>query len=667
MNLTDAGLQKRTVTALNKKKIYTMDDMLRLFPRKYRDYRELKTAGECLPGEYYAVSGYLTYIEKRSAQNGARQYLVMKMESGGDNVNIICFNNLYRQAFYESCMFSPAVVCGKLDHDPLYGYSITNPDFIMPEEEFRPRIHTIYPSVGGVSDKTLRNTVYGLMKEAEEYLPGAVLTAINEERPEMTYPEALRSLHYPKSPEDIEKANERIDLNDLIYFAYRFRKDDNNANGSSLLFTEHKKKDAFIAGLPFSLTEDQASVISGMEEKAACGQRINALIQGDVGSGKTVVAAAMMVEAYENGYQSVLMAPREVLAEQHYTEISRYAESLGIGCVFLHSGMKAAEKKKALEDIADGTASFVIGTHAVLGSAVRYRSLGLIVTDEEHLFGVEQKDTLARKAEEGVHEIAMSATPIPRTLAGVLYGNNRDILEIKTMPPGRLPIKTAIQTARESTFSFMQKEIAAGHQCYVVCPAIEDNDETEIFSIEQAEKLYKDRFEPEGIKVGIVNGKMGAKDISAVIESFVRNEIQILLSTTVVEVGVNVPNATVMVIEQAERFGLASLHQLRGRVGRSTFQSYCVLISREPDNPRLQAMIKTTDGFEIAEADLKQRGAGNLIGVKQAGFDHYVDLMLTNRELYGLASRVAEEFGPRKFLTRLVGIYDEHRRLCGEI
>ena len=664
MNLTEAGLQKRTVTALQKKKIYTYDDALRFVPRKYRDYRNIVGITECTPGEYYAVGGYLTYINKRT--NNSKQYLVMKMESGTEIVNIICFNNLYLMSTYETYMYEPVVICGKVDKDPIYGYSISNPDLITSELAFRPKIYTIYPSVRGVSDTTLRKLLLEFIKESDEYLPGPVMKWLNERRPVMSYPDALRAIHYPKSPDEVERAKERLSLNDLLYFAYRFREDENASEYSTAGFPEHEMKDRFIKSLPFELTKDQEDVIRAMEEKAYYGKRINALIQGDVGSGKTIVAAAMMVEAYENGYQSVLMAPREVLARQHYTEIKNYADSMGIECVFLRSDMKAAEKKAALSSIASGKAGFVIGTHSVLSDTVEYKNLALIITDEEHLFGVEQKEKLAEKAMNGVHQISMSATPIPRTLAGILYGNSKEILAIRTMPPGRLPIKTATQKGRQSTFSFMEKEIASGHQCYVVCPAIEDNDETEIFSIEQAETIYRDYFEPKGIRIGIVNGKMSGKEMSEVIDAFVRNEIQILLSTTVVEVGVNVPNATVMVIEQADRFGLASLHQLRGRVGRSTHQSYCVLISQEEENERLQAMVRTTDGFEIAEADLKQRGAGNLIGVKQAGFDKYVDLMLANRELYGLAAAAVKEFVHTGFLVRFINVYDEHRKYAGD-
>ena len=282
------------------------------------------------------------------------------------------------------------------------------------------------------------------------------------------------------------------------------------------------------------------------------------------------MAAALMVYSEENGYQSVMMAPRGVLARQHYEEIKGYADELGIRCVFLQSDMRQKERRDILKEIASGEAQFIIGTHSCIAKDVKYKNLGAVITDEEHLFGVNQKKALLEKAKSGVHSLSMSATPIPRTMATVIYGNQKEIMVISQKPAGRRPIQTNAYTDRSQVFARMEEEIQKGHQCYVVCPAIEDNDKTDLISIERVEKDYRDHFEPKGIRVGIVNGKMKAEEAKKVIADYVENQYQILISTTVIEVGVNVPNATVMVIEQADRFGLASLHQLRGRVGRST-------------------------------------------------------------------------------------------------
>ncbi len=352
------------------------------------------------------------------------------------------------------------------------------------------------------------------------------------------------------------------------------------------------------------------------------------------------------------------MAPRGVLAIQHYDELKKYADTLGINIAFLRSGMNARERREVLNGISSGEIPFIVGTHSCLSDDVIYKNLGTIITDEEHLFGVKQKEQLEKKAGEGVHMLSMSATPIPRTLATIIFGKSKEILTIKTMPKGRLPIKTISETGHSKSFAMLEHEIKNGHQAYVVCPAIENKEDTDIVSIEEMEIIYRNYFVKRRIEVGILNGKMKKDEIEAIIKDFVDGKIQILLSTTVVEVGVNVPNATVMVIEQADRFGLASLHQLRGRVGRNNYQSYCILVTDAIDNPRIRIMCETTDGFRIAEEDLKLRGTGNLIGVEQAGFNKYVEEMIMYPDLYKKACDYA--FRYKNELAPLIDEYKQH-------
>jgi len=346
-----------------------------------------------------------------------------------------------------------------------------------------------------------------------------------------------------------------------------------------------------------------------------------------------------MFSMADNGFQSVLMAPTGVLAKQHFKELSSYSEKYGYNTVYLGGDLKAKEKKEVLKKIKSGEAHFIIGTHAVISDNVEFKNLALTIVDEEHKFGVIQRETLRKKASEGVHSISMSATPIPRSLALTLYGDAMDIYTISTMPNGRLPVKTAVTNENKAIFSFMQKEIEKGHQCYIVCPLIENDTDDDRELPESVEEIYQkvcDYFliHNKNIKASVITGKMNDEEKSRIIGEFSKNETQILIATTIIEVGVNVPNATVIAIMNAERFGLAGLHQLRGRVGRGNLQSYCILKSKELENERLQVMCETTDGFKIAQEDLKQRGTGDILGVKQSGEDENVKLMLKHPKIY---------------------------------
>lgn len=646
-------IPKRAVTALKKKKCYTVHDLAQRFPRLYRDYREPIEIFSCFPDTYAAVEGTLIACNKRSGQK--RDYLSLWVESkNGERFNVNLFMNFYMLDAYKKWERRKVIFCGKVSYSDKFGYSMTNPEWFGPIEVFKGGIWTIYPACKGISEEKLREYTDFAVEMEREYLPEPM-------RREYGLPElasAMKCIHHPDAPGLAELCKRRFVFEDLLYFSSNFLQDSTNEQGYR--YEKHSLTDSFFQSLPFSLTEDQKSCVNRIETICSSGRRFDGLVQGDVGCGKTMIAVAFMFLGYENGYQTVLMVPRDALAKQHYEEISEYGKKYGINSCFLHAGLKAAERKKILKGIKDGTISFIIGTQSCISEKVEYKNLGGIVLDEEHLLGVLQKDALGEKTS-GVHVLSMSATPIPRTLATALYGDAKEVLNIRTKPSGRIPVQTAVQHYHENTFRFMLRELEKGHQAYVVCPAIDSNKEYNIVAIEDIEKMYRDRFEYLGYKVGVVHGNLKKKETDEILNGFVKNEIQILISTRVIEVGINVPNATVMVIEQSDRFGLSSLHQLRGRVGRSSFPSYCILLTETEDNKKLKIMTQTTDGFKIAEADMKIRGAGDLLGIQQSGSNRYVEEMLSDQELFRQASAAARKYRGR--YDELIHIYQEHEAL----
>ena len=658
MRLKDMGLPTRTVNALAKKKVYTAHDMCVRFPRRYRDYSTIWPIDHYEHKDYGAIKGRLMLIEKREGKS--RPYLFMKIkEPTGRIVNIMSFANLYKMRFYEPLLDEDVVVCGQILYDPVFGYSMTNPDEVTKADLFKGHIDTIYPGTKGVSDQNYRSILLDSTAYEKEYLPEEMVRAFA--LPPLR--KALETLHFPQAMDDIALCRERFLFEDLLYFSSNL-KGNEGPKETRVVFRERGKAAELLRSLPYQLTSDQMAAVRAMMKNSLNGIRNNILLQGDVGCGKTIVAALMMVNAAENGYQALLLAPREVLAAQHYQEIKGYADILGIETVYLHAGIKGKDKKEIIRKISSGEASLIVGTHAALAEGVTYNALGLIVTDEEHLFGAAQKEKIIAKASDGVHTLSMSATPIPRSIALSLYGDSKEILTIKTRPEGRLPIKTAIQKTHRNIFPFMEKEIRAGHKCYVVCPAIDDNDEIDIVSLESMEKEYRSYFEPKRIPIGVINGKMSKDAVEETVRAFSEGRCPILMSTTVIEVGVNVPDATVMVIEQADRFGLASLHQLRGRVGRSSLQSYCILRSEDETNERLITLTETNDGFEIAEKDMMMRGAGNLIGEEQSGMDRYFELMVSYPDIFKRACEARDRFNGQ--YKEMMELYEEHLSFEGD-
>ena len=659
MLLEEAGVAKRTVTALNKKKVYTVDDLLRCIPRKYLDYREIVPFSDAV-GKDCAIAGYIQSAGKKEG-NGRPQQIDIDLveETSGQMVKIYYFGTPYIWEHICKLIHKEVIVCGKISNGK-FGYSITNPYRISDKELFHGTIVPVYSKMKGVSEDMLKKLIKTYIKDLSDPIEENVISRAKL----FGYKEALQELHYPTNFERIQQARKRLAFNDLLFFSMQLQEDADKIGHNGIKIDTVEETVNRLDKLPFQLTEDQAVTLNHIRDNMKSGVRTDALIQGDVGCGKTIVAFLSMSMMAENGYQSAIMAPTEILTHQHYDGFCKSFPDLASKAVFLSGSMKVKEKKEALSKIVAGEALFVIGTHSVISKNVMFYKLGLVITDEEHRFGTEQRDMLMEKGNEGVHIITMSATPIPRSIAAVMYGENKAIYEIKSMPDGRIPVQTAINNNQQKIFDFAEKQLKENRQIYVVCPLVDEAEEgsssSGMDSVQDVYERYRLYFETIGYKTGKLFGKQDNSEKAANIKAFEENKVQILVSTTVVEVGVNVPNASLIIIHNAERFGLATMHQLRGRVGRGGGKSYCILKSDQRDNERLLTMVNTTDGFKIAEEDMKQRGIGDLIGTKQSGKTHNMDLMLSYPNFYKAVKKYARWMLESQKAEQLVKLYMEN-------
>lgn len=659
MLLEEAGVAKRTVTALNKKKVYTVDDLLRCIPRKYLDYREIVPFSDAV-GKDCAIAGYIQSAGKKEG-NGRPQQIDIDLveETSGQMVKIYYFGTPYIWEHICKLIHKEVIVCGKISNGK-FGYSITNPYRVSDKELFHGSIIPVYSKMKGVSEDMLKKLIKTYIKDLSDPIEENVISRAKL----FGYKEALQELHYPTNFERIQQARKRLAFNDLLFFSMQLQEDADKIGHNGIKIDTVEETVNRLDKLPFQLTEDQAVTLNHIRDNMKSGVRTDALIQGDVGCGKTIVAFLSMSMMAENGYQSAIMAPTEILAHQHYDGFCKSFPDLASKAVFLSGSMKVKEKKEALSKIVAGEALFVIGTHSVISKNVMFYKLGLVITDEEHRFGTEQRDMLMEKGNEGVHIITMSATPIPRSIAAVMYGENKAIYEIKSMPDGRIPVQTAINNNQQKIFDFAEKQLKENRQIYVVCPLVDEAEEgsssSGMDSVQDVYERYRLYFETIGYKTGKLFGKQDNSEKAANIKAFEENKVQILVSTTVVEVGVNVPNASLIIIHNAERFGLATMHQLRGRVGRGGGKSYCILKSDQRDNERLLTMVNTTDGFKIAEEDMKQRGIGDLIGTKQSGKTHNMDLMISYPNFYKAVKKYARWMLESQKAEQLVKLYMEN-------
>ena len=628
------GVGPKTAERFEKLGILTLSDLLCHYPRRYLDFSKPYSIAEAPADTECVVKAEVFAKPGGRILPGGRR---MERITAGDDVSsleITWFNNPYAAQKLElgqEYYFQGIVTGGMLRRQ------MVNPQVRTDAQVKSSPFEAVYPQTEGLTSSAIAKCVRQLLPHAE-LLPDPLPSEMLKKYRLLSKADAVRAIHCPATEEEAFAARRRLIYEELLVLQLGIGRMKNH--GAASTGAPMKKADAspFWESLPFSPTGAQRRAVEEILTDMSGETSMNRLLQGDVGSGKTLVAAAAIWFAAQNGWQSAMLAPTEILARQHAANLADRLEPFGVNVTLLVGGMKAAEKRVALAAIADGRAGLVVGTHAVLTDSVVFKNLGLAIVDEQHRFGVRQRGILAGKAN-NPHLLVMSATPIPRTLGLLMYGD-LDISILDELPPGRKPIKTWFITGkkRRDMYGFLEKQIAAGHQVYIVCPAIEEN---EMDSDMKAVKQYYEQVACPllpGRRIGLLHGKMKPKDKDEVMQQFKAGELDVLVSTTVIEVGVDVPNATVMVIENAERFGLSALHQLRGRVGRGAAESWCFLVSdntSEAVQKRLKFLCSTTDGFAVAQYDLETRGPGDFFGSRQHGLPtlHVADLVQDTRTL----------------------------------
>lgn len=615
------GIGEARGRALAKLNIRTLGDLISYFPRKYDDRTRAKHIAELLPEEEACVTAIVASAPTLSHVRKGLDLVKLRAVDETGTLDVTFFN----QAWLKNNLRQGEtyVFFGRAE-GTLLRRRMTNP--VVEREgqrEFTGRIVPVYPLTAGVSQLILSRSVRQGLNACAEILPDVLPDEVRLGHHLCRIGYAYENIHFPESPESLDIARRRLAFEELFLFTIGLKRLRSRRETVSVEPCRDVDMTPFYSALPFSLTGAQRRSVGEAITDMRSGVPMNRLCQGDVGSGKTMVAAACVYFIVKNGRQAAIMAPTEILARQHYETLAPMMERHGIRCALLTGSTPAKTKRAVYAQLASGEIDFAVGTHALISGGVEYADLGLVVTDEQHRFGVAQRAALAGKGH-SPHTLVMSATPIPRTLALILYGD-LDVSVIDELPPGRHPIETVAVSGsyRQRIYGFIRNLVGEGRQAYIVCPVVEANDELpdERKAVtEYARKLQSEVF-PD-LKVAFVHGKMKPREKDAVMTAFAAGETDILVSTTVIEVGVDVPNAAVMVVENAERFGLSQLHQLRGRVGRGKFKSYCVLISDHPSEEtraRLRVMTRTGDGFKIAEEDLRLRGPGDFFGQRQHG------------------------------------------------
>ncbi len=616
------GIGEKTAALFHRVGVDTVGELLSYYPRTYDVYERPVSIGALEADKIQAVTGFIHRIPD-GRRVGRYHITTVSLEENGLHLQLSWFNMPFlRNSLLPGCIY---IFRGRVQKKK-GRTTMDQPEIYAPEdyEKLLDTMQPIYGLTGGLSNKTVTKAVRQAFEQLDldtEYLP----ERIRNEQQLAEYNFSLRAIHFPVKREDLLLARKRLVFDEFFLFilALRQMKEQTEDTVNECVIHPGASVEQLLSSLPYELTGAQKRVWNEIQADLKGETVMNRLVQGDVGSGKTVIALLALLSAVESGYQGALMAPTEVLARQHAESIRELISGLSMDvCVELLTGsMTAKEKREAYARIESGETRIIIGTHALIQEKVNFARLGLVVTDEQHRFGVRQRETLASK---GLHPhvLVMSATPIPRTLAIIIYGD-LDISVIDELPANRLPIKNCVvdESYRPKAYRFIEREVAAGRQVYIICPMVEENPEIEIENVvDYTEKLQKELA--SGIAIEYLHGKMKAVEKNDIMERFAAGEIQVLVSTTVIEVGVNVPNATVMMVENAERFGLAQLHQLRGRVGRGKHQSYCIFVSgsdSKDTKKRLEILNKSNDGFYIASEDLKLRGPGDLFGIRQSG------------------------------------------------
>ncbi len=617
------GIGETTQKLFHKIGIETVGDLIRYYPKGFDIYEEPVPIAEAGEGTVVTVTGAIFgKVQVSGTKN--MQVTSMHVKDITGTLRAVWF----RMPFLRNTFAGGGVVTlrGRIVNRK-GGSVMEHPEIFYPSSRYEEKLHTLQP-VYGLTAGLTNNAVMKAVKQALSRLDLTRDTLPEELRLKYELAEynyAVRGVHFPEDKEVFCHARKRLVFEEFLAFILSLRRlrDSNEKLTNEYVMQQHPDIDAFISRLPFKLTKAQEKVWGEIAGNMSSDTVMSRLVQGDVGSGKTIVAVLALMNAALNGYQSAMMAPTEVLARQHYESICRLFETydIPVKVVLLTGSMTAKEKRRVYDRIECGLAKIIVGTHALIQDRVFYDNLALVVTDEQHRFGVKQRETFAKKG--GVpHVLVMSATPIPRTLAIILYGD-LDISVIDELPSNRLPIKNCVVDTgyRSTAYTFMKRQVAEGRQCYVICPMVEESEHLEAENVvDYAQQLQEEMGDQ--ICVSYLHGKMRQAEKDEIMTRFGKNQIQILVSTTVIEVGIDVPNATVMMIENAERFGLAQLHQLRGRVGRGNYQSYCIFMSSskaKETKERLEILNHSNDGFKIASEDLKLRGPGDLFGIRQSG------------------------------------------------
>lgn len=659
------GIGEKTAKLLQKLEVATVGDLLSYYPRTYETYELPTPIGELKEGKIATIEASVVKSADVTRYRNLQVLTCMGKDPSG-TIKLTWYNQPYMKN--QLTMGTRHLFRGKVVRKK--GSLVMEQPKKYKREEYGRLLRVLQPVYGlteGLHNSTISKAVMSALAECEkeaEPLPAKIVKTHNL----ISHRSAVEEIHFPKSMETLTDARRRLVFEEFFRFLlllshYREQKE---KEGNHCPIRELSACEQLISELPYALTGAQKKVWEEIKTDLAGGSTMARLVQGDVGSGKTILAMLSMLAAVKSGYQAALMAPTEVLARQHMADAIGLFSRFGITCVLLTGSMTEAQKRKVREQIASGEADVIIGTQAVIQEKVEYHSLGLVITDEQHRFGVRQRELFSEKGEHP-HILVMSATPIPRTLAIILYGD-LDISIVDELPKGRKPIKNCVVGTeyRETAHRFIRKQIDAGRQAYVICAMVEDSDTTEAenvldYTVALQEALGQD------VCVEHLHGKMPAKEKTTRMNRFAAGEIQVLVSTTVVEVGVNVPNATVMLIENAERFGLAQLHQLRGRVGRGDAESYCIMIRSSEDKEtieRLEILNQSNDGFFIAGEDLRLRGPGDLFGIRQSGElefaigDIYTDAALLKEvsdTIHHLGKKETEELYEQWFCEKVAG------------
>ncbi len=640
------GVGERRAAMLSRLGVSDVNALVRLYPRVYEDWSRIKSINEAQIGEICCIKGIVgSPVRKNLIRKGLTLYKT-EITDGSGIMGITIFNSRFAaEKLTEGDEF---LFFGRVGGN-LYRKEMNSPE-IEPAEG-ADRIRPIYPQTHGLNSKMIEKLVRTALTECRDELVDPIPLWLREKYCLMNLPDSLWNIHFPKSPDYLEEARRRLIFEELLILQLGLEKMRSQTQKNAGAIIERDFSEEYFSHLPFSPTGAQRRAVKEAMRDMMSGRQMNRLLQGDVGSGKTAVAAALVYSAAKNSMQSALMAPTEVLAEQHYKTFLKLFDGCSINVELLTGSDTAAQKKRKKEALKAGEIDLLIGTHAIIQSDVEFKSLALVITDEQHRFGVEQRNALGEKGE-NPHLYVMSATPIPRTLALIIYGE-LDISILDELPPGRQKIETYAVTSelRQRAYNYVKKHLDAGRQGYIICPLVDEGEsDTELASaVKYADELQHGDF--RGYTVGLMHGKMKSVDKKKVMESFSNGETQLLVSTTVIEVGVDVPNAVIMVIENAERFGLSQLHQLRGRIGRGQYKSTCILITDAKNDTaqrRMKVMETTTDGFKIADEDLKLRGPGEFFGSRQHGLPEMkIADMLEDRSTLEETQRAAKEIMAR--------------------